>query len=115
MEDNSIEYQSVYLGVYPELPVDAPIGCPHLIDVDSLDHKPHGLQNLRIADAVVTILYKVTPGALTAFLDLDRPYFHYIHASYPGVHDGFCIKRDGRFVKVSYAQFDHIENADLAS
>lgn len=101
MEEDYLEkLQIKYLGVYLELPVDAPIGCPHIIDVDSMDHDSYGVQNMTIADAVVTILYKYMPCALTAFLDLDRPNFHYIQAGNPGTRLDFCIKRDERMVTV---------------
>ena len=100
MEDDDEKFQATYLDVYPELPIDTPIGCPHIIDVDSMDHDFYDHQNMTIADAVVTILYKFMPSALTAFLDLDRPYFHYIQAGRPGVRLDFCIKRDGRMVIV---------------
>ena len=100
MEDDDKEILIKYLGVYPELPIDAPIGCPHIIDMDSMDDDFYDLQDMSIADAVATILYKFMPCALTAFLDLDRPDFHYIQAGSPGVRLDFCIKRDGRTVTV---------------
>ena len=88
-----------YLDCYPNLPVDAPVGHPHIIDTDSIDHEFARSQNMTIADAVVTILFKYMPGALTAFLDLERPHFHYIQAGRVARLD-FCIKRDRRAVTV---------------
>lgn len=90
-----------YLGVYPKLPIDAPIGYPHIIDLECLDHDYSDLQKLSIADLVVTVLFKYMPGALTAFLDLDRPKFHYILGGLKN-HLDFCIKRDGRMVTVGF-------------
>ena len=111
MEDYFKAKEIKYLGVYPELPIDAPIGCPHIIDVDSIDHDFYDTQDVGIADTVVTILYKFMPNALTAFLDLDAPNFHYIQAGSPGSRLDFCIKRDGRMVTVGYLSLicTHIE------
>lgn len=88
-----------YLGGYSELPIDAPIGYPHVVDLDCLDHDFYYSQPISIADLVVTILFKFTPNALTAFLNMDRPNFHYIRAGGPTSLD-FCIKRDSRMVSV---------------
>lgn len=96
-----------YLDVYPKLPVDAPIGYPHIIDLKSLDHDYYDAQNISIADAVATILFNFTPGTLTAFLDLDRPNFLFIQGGKPGVCLDFCIKRDGRTVEVGDSRFVH--------
>ena len=93
-----------YLGDCPKLPADAPIGYPHIIDLDSLDHDGYEGQGISIADAVVTILFKFLPGALAAFLDLDRPDFHYIQAGRLSSHLDFCIKRKGRMVTVRPAR-----------
>lgn len=80
-----------YLDVYPELPIIAPIGYPHIIDLNSLDHAYYDGQKLGIADAVATILFKFMPGALSAFLDLDRPSFLFIQDGNSGRLD-FCVK-----------------------
>ena len=92
-----------YLGDYPELPIDAPVDCPHIIDLDSLDHEYFYLQGIGIADAVATILFKFMPAALAAFLDLDCPKFHYIQADQAASRLDFCIKRDGCMVTVRYS------------
>ena len=89
-----------YLNDYSKLPIDAPVGYPHIIDLDCLDHDFHDSQDITIPDLVVTILFKFMPGALTAFLDLTRPKFHYIQAG-DGIRLDFCIKRDDRTVTVS--------------
>ncbi len=94
-----------YLGDYPELPIDAPIGYPHILDLASMDEEFHAMQDISIADVVVTVLFKVMPAALTSFLDLDRPYFHYILSSYKNVYLAFCIKREGRTVTVRRSPF----------
>lgn len=90
-----------YLGDYAKLSIDAPIGYPHIIDLDCLDHEFFDQQNFTIADLVVTTLFKFMPGALSAFLDLDRPNFHYILGGQRNALD-FCIKRDGRIVTVGF-------------
>ncbi|KAL9074961.1 MAG: hypothetical protein Q9161_001891 [Pseudevernia consocians] len=90
-----------YLDGYPKLPIDAPFGCPHIIDLDCLDHDFYDSQPISIADLVVTILFKVMPQALTAFLNMHRPKFHYIQAGGSTRLD-FCIKRDDRTVSVGF-------------
>lgn len=87
------------LDSYPKLPVDAPIGYPHIIDLECLEDDFYASQPTSDADLVVTILFKFMPGALTAFLDLNRPKFHYIQAGGQTRLD-FCIKRDDRTVSV---------------
>lgn len=89
-----------YLDVYPKLPIDAPIGYPHIIDLDSLDHDHYYGQELSIVDAVATRLFRFSPGILTAFLDLDRPKFLFIQGGKSEDSLDLCIKRDGRTVKV---------------
>ena len=99
------EVQSIkYLGDCPNLPMDTPVGYPHIIDLDSLDHDGYEGQGISIADAVVTILFKFMPGALAAFLDLDRPDYHYIQAGRSSSCLDFCIKRKGRMVTVRPAR-----------
>ena len=102
--EQEIPFEEVYvkyLNVYPELPIDAPIGCPHIVENEFRDHSCPDYQEMSIADAVVTILYRFMPGALTAFLNLDCPNFHYIQAGQTGGGRlDFCIKRDGRTVTV---------------
>ena len=90
-----------YLDVYSKLPIDAPVGHPHIIDPKSLSEDDCYYKDATMADAVVTILFKVLPEALTAFLDLNRPYFHYIHSGSTG-HLDFCIKREDRMVTVRW-------------
>ena len=96
-----------YLDVYPKLPIDAPLGYPHIIDLDSLDWYYCDRQMLSISDAVVTILFQFSPGTLTALLDLDRPNFLFIQGGKLRVHLDFCIKRDGRMVEVEDSRFVH--------
>jgi hypothetical protein len=60
-----------YLDTCPELPADASLGHPHLIDCSqptvSKDHK--------LADVVAAILYNWNPDALQAFLYLGKERF----------------------------------------
>ena len=89
-----------YLNDYPELPADAPIDHPHIIDTD-LNEGVFKYELHNVPDTVVTILYKLRPEALTSFLNMDRPYFHYIHALEN--EDLFCIQRNSRQVTVRYS------------
>ena len=91
-----------YINSYPILPADAPFGHPHIIDLERLDVVFY-VYPISIADLVVTILFKLKPEALTAFLDLNRPRFHYIQLG-PADRSDFCIKRDGRIVTVRVSQ-----------
>ena len=70
-----------YLDVYPKLPVDAPIGHPHILDLDSLDEELNKVHSLSIADAVVTILFKAMPCPFTTFLDLNKLSVFPLHPS----------------------------------
>ena len=93
----------VSLGDYPELPVDGPVGSPHIIDMATLDSDFIDYQMLTqkptVADAVATILFNSMPGTLTTFLDLIRPAFTYIQVGSLTCKD-FCIKRTRRTVTV---------------
>lgn len=99
-EDDSYYPKLKYLGDYPKLPIDAPVGHPHLVDPASVDEE-YPQQSLTVADLVVTILFKFMPEALTAFLDLERPKVLYIQGGKKGTRLDFCIKRDKRVVTVS--------------
>ena len=96
MDDDNGAEPVRYLDVYPKLPINTPVGHPHIIDLECLDHDFYNFQPITIADLVVTVLFKFTPGTLTAFLDLERPRFLYIQAR----SLDFCIKRIGRVVTV---------------
>lgn len=94
-----------YLDVYPDLPSKAPFGYPHIIDLKSLNSGRSDGAKLAVSDAVATILFNLVPGALTAFLDLDRPNFLFIQSDVSGIRQDFCIKRDGPTVKVARSHF----------
>ncbi len=90
----------IYLDDYPSLPADAPLGCPHIVDLSSLS-EDFPQEEMSIPDLVVTVLFKYKPVTLRAFLDLERPEVHFVnHPPYPSTFD-FCIQRTGRIVKVS--------------
>ena len=94
-----------YLGDYPKLPMDAPNGYPHILDIEFVDQEIYWMQNISIADVFVTVLFKFLPAALTVFLDLDRPYFHYVLSGLRGISSDFCIKSEGRTVIVRRSPF----------
>ncbi len=103
MSDNPVTAEAdlklKYLDDYPKLPADAPLGCPHIVDLSSLDEDwPQA--EMSIPDLVVTVLFKYRPAALDAFLDLKRKDVHFVrHHSRSATLD-FCIQRAGRIVKV---------------
>lgn len=92
--------QVTYLTAYAGMPIDTPVGHPHIVDPESVDAEflP---KDLTVADVVVTTLFKFQPQALTTFLDLDRPRVHYIQGGRLSRLD-ICIKREGRMVTVSF-------------
>ena len=78
-ESIDAEYISVpFLGVYERLPAGASVHHPHIIDTDlwykhlNQDKKLH---NVKIQDAVATILYKISKDILGQFLDKRTMYF----------------------------------------
>ncbi|CAD6577545.1 MAG: hypothetical protein ASARMPREDX12_008392 [Alectoria sarmentosa] len=107
-EDNP---KLTYLGDYAELPIDAPVGHPHLVDPDSVDEE-FTQEDLTVADLVVTILFKFMPEALTAFLDLNRPKVHYIQGGSSRRLD-FCIKRNNRLVIIGFLNEKALGGWDL--
>ena len=66
-----------YLASDPDLPVDRPFGFPHILKIDEDMRLAIELResNLHAADGIATILFKVSPGALKYFLDLNNPRF----------------------------------------
>lgn len=98
-EDDPYNPKLTYLGDYARLPINAPVGHPHLVDPDSVEEE-YPTEDLTIADLVVTILFKFMPEALNAFLDLNRPKVHYIQGGTKGSRLDFCIKRNNRLVTV---------------
>ena len=78
------------------LPVDAPIGHPHLIDLRCLTRYEDPPRDITIADLIVTVL-SWRPAALRGFLNLKRRRVVYLHET-NGF--GFCILRHRRRVKV---------------
>ncbi|CAD6580863.1 MAG: hypothetical protein ASARMPRED_000348 [Alectoria sarmentosa] len=112
MEENDpYNPKLTYLGDYADLPIDAPVGHPHLVDPDSVDEE-FTQEDLTVADLVVTILFKFMPEALTAFLDLNRPKVHYIQGGSSCRLD-FCIKRNNRLVTIGFLNEKALGGWDL--
>lgn len=92
--DPPLEYRKDY----PALPATRPVNFPHIIDMDRYYEKIQR-QNLRMADAVVTVLYNWEQEALAAFLDLDREDFRF-RVEMKGVNPlDFFIERKHRRVE----------------
>lgn len=88
-----------YLDHYAALPADRPVGYPHLINADKYKEEIQR-QDLRIADAVVTVLYNWEPEALAAFLNYDLEDFRF-QVEDSNVHPhNFYVQRKGRRVEV---------------
>ena len=92
--------QVVYLDSFPQLPANAPLGHPHILDLNSLS-EDFPQEEATIPDIVVTILFKYKPEALKAFLDLNRAHVHFLLRESANLD--FCILRNGKTVKVTSA------------
>ena len=103
---NDPDYPALeYLDHYAALPADRPVGYPHLINTDKYTTDIQR-QNLRIADAVVTVLYNWEPEALAAFLDKDLEDFRFQvedHSDYP---HNFYVHRKGKRVEAGQTVTD---------
>ncbi|KAL8830674.1 MAG: hypothetical protein Q9191_001299 [Dirinaria sp. TL-2023a] len=89
----------LYCSDFPELPADAPVGHPHILDLKCL-LALRGQKGPTIPDLVVTVLFKYKPEALKAFLDLGRSEVHFLRRNPP--ERDFCISRKGKLVKIGY-------------
>lgn len=93
-----------YLDNYAALPADRPVGYPHLINMDKYQEHIQR-QGLRIADAVVTVLYNWEPEALTAFLDDDLEDFRFQVVDFSDHPQNFYVQRKRRRVEAGYIQY----------
>jgi hypothetical protein len=86
------------LKVEINLPADAPDNHPHLLDPNSVgDDLPP--ENLTTADAIATVLYKISPKMLSELLDLKIKRFKFVYGE---IHRAeFYIDRFGPIVKVN--------------
>lgn len=70
-----------YTNEFPALKTDAPIGHPHIVDLntipDDMLEDERNVLKLRFADGIATLLFKVNPVALTAFLNMCNEYFSF--------------------------------------
>lgn len=89
-----------YLDVIPELPASTPLGCPHIIDLASLNSGTIP-KDLRMADVVVTILYNHSLETLRLFLNPSEQNFQFCRVS-EGNEQDFVIQKlaNGRKVRV---------------
>ncbi|KAI9729178.1 MAG: hypothetical protein M1834_007085 [Cirrosporium novae-zelandiae] len=95
-----------YLDTCKELPVDAPVGHPHLIDCTHFNERVQRA-NLRLADAVATVLYNWRPEALCMFFDFTQPSFEWMRKEEDDTVMHTMILRKGR--KVLVGLFREIE------
>jgi hypothetical protein len=87
-----------YLDSYAALPPDRPVGYPHLINMEKYKEE-NQRQNLRVADAVVTVLYNWELEALAAFLDRKREDFRFQVDDNKVYPHNFYIQRKGNKVE----------------
>lgn len=62
----------------PVLPANAPVGCPHLIDLHALDALlvSNSTMPLKAQDAIATVQYHHSESTLRAFVDI-KAYKHF--------------------------------------
>ena len=91
-----------YLAVHDDLPIDRPIGYPHVIGNKVIYEDSEEIDNLRAADGAVTLLYRYDPQALDAFLDLSKKAFVFWRKEPRGsATHHVLIMRRGKTVTVS--------------
>ena len=88
-----------YLGIHPTLRPGAASGCPHIIDLSSID--PSIQQGgLDFADLAATVLYNYDAAVLTSFLDLGKKKFDFRRTDSKTDGGLFFIERRVKFVTV---------------
>ena len=94
-----------FLSVYERLPAGASIHHPHIIDTDlwykhlRQDKKLH---DVKIQDAVATVIYKMSKDILGQFLDKRTTYFKLAQwTEFGHRRDRFVIWKEGAQVLVS--------------
>jgi hypothetical protein len=94
-----------YSNDYPYLPASAPVNHPHLIDTANWDESITDLQNLRLADGILTLMYKWKPIAVNKFLDYTF-YTHVVFTRSPretsDLGRDLVVIRKGNHVHVRY-------------
>ncbi|KAI4930942.1 uncharacterized protein J4E92_004776 [Alternaria infectoria] len=113
-ESIDAEYIPVpFLSVYERLPAGASVHHPHIIDTYlwskhlSQDKKLH---NVKIQDAVATILYKMSKDILGQFLDKRTTYFKLAQwTEFDHKRARLVIWKEGAQVLVGY-YFEHVED-----
>ena len=95
-----------YLDNYAALPSYRPVGFPHLINTEKY-YEENQRQDLRVADAVVTVLYNWEPEALAAFLDMDREDFRFRVEDSKVYPHNFYIQRKYNRVEVGCISGHH--------
>lgn len=88
-----------YLDHFPALSADRPVGYPHLINMEKYKEEIQR-QDLRVADAVVTVLYNWEPEALSAFLDDGLEDFRFQVEDSNVYPHNFYVQRKGNRVEV---------------
>lgn len=83
----------------PTFPADAPMGCPHLLDVTDLKSVSISYK-IHVADLVVTVLNKHHPSTLEKFLNL-KSNFVFNKSKGNGQNPSLLIIRKGKTIKVS--------------
>ncbi|CAF9905933.1 hypothetical protein IMSHALPRED_004022 [Imshaugia aleurites] len=88
-----------YLDTCAQLPAGAPLGFPHIIDLEGI-HDDTAEANLRIADMIVTVCVSRNSKTLERFIDLYRIFKYYYDykeiGNIPGLlHHSREERRDG--------------------
>ena len=88
-----------YIATCAQLPADAPVGSPHIIDLEGIDYDAVE-SKLRIPDLVATVCLNNSPKTLKRFMDFSRIFKYHYHFKKQGTFLDFCIIREKNIVTV---------------
>lgn len=98
----------IYTDEYADLPSGRGTGYPHIVETEGLNEKIDEMLDLHAADGVATMLFKLNPDALSAFLDPQNTTFIYREEGIQYPAHEVVIFREGRVVTVSRYRNDII-------
>ena len=107
---SSLSVSVLFLNVYKRLPASADADHPHIIDTDSCDGDLIGDEksfDVKIQDAVVTVLYKISKNILGQFLDGRTTSFKFVQWTEVGGVKGSKLiiwKKGSRFLVSGHAR-----------
>ncbi|KAJ9622685.1 hypothetical protein H2203_006335 [Taxawa tesnikishii (nom. ined.)] len=94
----------IYTDEYADLPSGRGTGYPHIVETEGLNEKIDEMLDLHAADGVATMLFKLNPDALSAFLDPQNTTFIYREEGIQYPAHEVVIFREGRVVTAGFVQ-----------